>query len=313
MRVGGVAVSAGVGCGARAIAAGAAILALAHGACLGRHAEMGADPGLSEQSARSTPSARRCAPPMKPCPQALSGYRPRVSLTASAGEQYLDTHTKTTSAAGSATYSHTSGNRRRAELRRNDHADAAERIRHREPHAAGRATGVGGARDAAADRADRAAQRRHRLHEPDPRRRDPAICSAATSRCCRSSFARPAIASTSAKSRAPTWRKSESRLAAARASMLTAESNYTTSRSTYRQVIGVEPGTLAPASPVDRLSPQSLHGGGRRGAGAASGGHHRDVQRRCRGVPGQDRGKLALSDPQPGRQRPAELRLDDRR
>ena len=52
--------------------------------------------------------------------------------------------------------------------------------------------------------------------------------------------------------------QSESRLAAARAQMLTAESNYTTSRSTYRQIIGVEPGTLAPASPVDRLSPQSL-------------------------------------------------------
>ena len=28
-------------------------------------------------------------------PQALSGYRPRISLSASAGEQYLDTHTKT--------------------------------------------------------------------------------------------------------------------------------------------------------------------------------------------------------------------------
>ena len=52
--------------------------------------------------------------------------------------------------------------------------------------------------------------------------------------------------------------QSESRLAAARAPMLTAESNYTTSRATYRQVIGVEPGKLAPASPVDRLSPQSL-------------------------------------------------------
>jgi outer membrane protein len=47
-------------------------------------------------------------------------------------------------------------------------------------------------------------------------------------------------------------------LAAARAQMLTAESNFTTSRSTYRQVIGVEPGTLAPASPVDSLSPRSL-------------------------------------------------------
>jgi outer membrane protein len=27
-------------------------------------------------------------------PQALSGYRPRVSLTANAGEQYLDAHTR---------------------------------------------------------------------------------------------------------------------------------------------------------------------------------------------------------------------------
>jgi outer membrane protein len=52
--------------------------------------------------------------------------------------------------------------------------------------------------------------------------------------------------------------QSESRLAAARAQVLTAESNYTTSRSTYRQIIGVDPGRLAPAAPVDRLSPQSL-------------------------------------------------------
>jgi outer membrane protein len=52
--------------------------------------------------------------------------------------------------------------------------------------------------------------------------------------------------------------QSESRLAAGRSSMLAAESNYTTSRSTYRQVIGVEAGRLAPASPVDRLSPRAL-------------------------------------------------------
>jgi outer membrane protein len=55
--------------------------------------------------------------------------------------------------------------------------------------------------------------------------------------------------------------QSESRLAAARASMLVAESNAVTSRSTYRQVIGVDPGALAPASPVDRLSPYSLQAG----------------------------------------------------
>jgi outer membrane protein len=52
--------------------------------------------------------------------------------------------------------------------------------------------------------------------------------------------------------------QSEARLASARATMLTAQSNYTTSRATYRQVIGIEPGRLAPASPVDRLSPRLL-------------------------------------------------------
>jgi outer membrane protein len=55
--------------------------------------------------------------------------------------------------------------------------------------------------------------------------------------------------------------QAESRLAAARAQMLTAESNYTTSRATYRQVIGVEPGRLDPASPVDRLSPATQQQG----------------------------------------------------
>src|SRR5688572_23486476 len=52
--------------------------------------------------------------------------------------------------------------------------------------------------------------------------------------------------------------QSESRLAAGRSAMLTAESNLTTSRAVYRQVIGVEPGRLAPGMPVDRFSPRSL-------------------------------------------------------
>jgi len=52
--------------------------------------------------------------------------------------------------------------------------------------------------------------------------------------------------------------QSESRLAAGRSSMLAAESNYTTSRSTYRQVTGVEAGRLTAAAPVDRFSPSNL-------------------------------------------------------
>ena len=52
--------------------------------------------------------------------------------------------------------------------------------------------------------------------------------------------------------------QAESRLAAGRASVLSAEAQYARSRATYRQVIGVEPGTLAPGAPIDRLSPSRL-------------------------------------------------------
>src|SRR5439155_1177440 len=55
------------------------------------------------------------------------------------------------------------------------------------------------------------------------------------------------------------------RLAAGRSQLLTAESNYTTSRAIYRQVIGVEAGKLTAASPVDRLSPGTLGGALARG------------------------------------------------
>jgi outer membrane protein len=59
--------------------------------------------------------------------------------------------------------------------------------------------------------------------------------------------------------------QSESRLAQGRSQLLTAESNYTTSRANYRQVVGVEPGRLVAAMPVDRLSPRNLAGALARG------------------------------------------------
>jgi outer membrane protein len=54
--------------------------------------------------------------------------------------------------------------------------------------------------------------------------------------------------------------QAESRLAGGRSTLLTAESNYVTSRANYRQVIGVEAGKLTAATPVDRLSPGTLPG-----------------------------------------------------
>jgi outer membrane protein len=52
--------------------------------------------------------------------------------------------------------------------------------------------------------------------------------------------------------------QSESRLAAGRSALLGAQSNFVTSQANYRRVIGVDPGKLAPGTPVDRLSPNAL-------------------------------------------------------
>jgi outer membrane protein len=52
--------------------------------------------------------------------------------------------------------------------------------------------------------------------------------------------------------------QSEAQLAAGRTQQLTAESNLTTTRSNFRRIIGNEPEALAPGSPVDRFLPATL-------------------------------------------------------
>jgi len=54
--------------------------------------------------------------------------------------------------------------------------------------------------------------------------------------------------------------QAESRLAAGRSALLGAQSNFVTSEANYRRVIGVDPGRLAPGTPVDRFSPPTLPG-----------------------------------------------------
>jgi outer membrane protein len=54
--------------------------------------------------------------------------------------------------------------------------------------------------------------------------------------------------------------QSEAQLAAGRTQQLTAESNLTTTRSNFRRIIGNEPVNLAPGSPVDRFLPGTLPG-----------------------------------------------------
>src|SRR5262249_60818335 len=52
--------------------------------------------------------------------------------------------------------------------------------------------------------------------------------------------------------------QAESRLAAGRSQLAAAESQFVTSKAVYRQVLGIEPGKLAPGAPVDSKSPSTL-------------------------------------------------------
>jgi outer membrane protein len=52
--------------------------------------------------------------------------------------------------------------------------------------------------------------------------------------------------------------QSEAQLAAGKTQLLTAEANLNTTRSNYRRIIGNEPAALAPGSPVDRFLPSAL-------------------------------------------------------
>ena len=52
--------------------------------------------------------------------------------------------------------------------------------------------------------------------------------------------------------------QAESRVAAAQSQFLTAQANLTTSRAAYRRVIGLDPGRLANGTPVDRFVPRTL-------------------------------------------------------
>ena len=52
--------------------------------------------------------------------------------------------------------------------------------------------------------------------------------------------------------------QAEARLSVGRTQLYVAEANYRTARAAYRQVIGVEPGKLQPATSVDRFFPRNV-------------------------------------------------------
>src|SRR5216683_866156 len=160
-------------------------------------------------------------------PQALSGYRPRVAVTASAGYQYTDTnptsggspntivrteiHGANAPRAVGATISQTLFNGQQT----------ANRTRAAESQ-------VSGAREALRVLEQTLKQTRDRFNVGEVTRTDVA--------------------------------QSEAQLAAGKTQLLTADANLVTTRANFRRIIGNEPEALAPGSPVDRFLPGTLPG-----------------------------------------------------
>ncbi len=192
-------------------------------------------------------------------PQALSGYRPRVTITASGGEQSLSSTSKSISAAtGGPIYSTLSGYNSpfstgiTASQTLFNGFQTANRTRAAESQVlAARATlrtteqsvlldAVTAYMNLLRDTAILGLQKNNVevLQEQLRQTRDRFNVGEVT---------RTDVA------------QAESSLASGRSQLLTAESNYKTSAAAYRKVIGIDPGKLAAGSPVDRLSPNTLN------------------------------------------------------
>jgi outer membrane protein len=192
-------------------------------------------------------------------PQALSGYRPKVAITGSAGYQYTDTLTTAgggpnnlvrteihgTNAPRSlgATVSQTlfngqqTANKTRAAESQVSGAREALRVLEQTVLLAAATIYMDYLRDAAIVEVQRSnvrvldqtlKQTRDRFNVGEVTRTDVA--------------------------------QSEAQLAAGKTQLLTAEANLVTTRANFRRIIGNEPEQLAPGSPVDRFLPSSLPG-----------------------------------------------------
>jgi outer membrane protein len=186
---------------------------------------------------------------------ALSGYRPQVSATAQIGEQYLDTlskgnsgigYTKSTGAIAIGTYGLTTkqtlfnGFQTASKTRQAEGQVFSQRETLRNTEQTILLSAATAYMNLLRDAALLELQRNNvKVLE-------------ATLRQTRDRFTAGEVTRTDLA-------QAESSLAAGRSSLHAAESNYTTSKSAYVQVVGVEPGKLASASPVDRFFPPSLN------------------------------------------------------
>jgi outer membrane protein len=187
-------------------------------------------------------------------PQALSGYRPKVAVTASGGYQYTDTITASVLGpqkafgaqiprAVGATVTQTlyngqqTANRTRAAESQVSGGREALRVLEQTVLLSAATIYMDYLRDSAIVEVDRSNTRV--LEETLKQTRDRFNVGEVT---------RTDVA------------QSEASLAAGKTQQLTAESNLTTTRSNFRRIIGIDPQNLAPGSPVDRFLPPTLPG-----------------------------------------------------
>ena len=190
-------------------------------------------------------------------PQALSGYRPKVALTASAGYQYTDVNTTTggTPTAIVRTEIHGANAPRSAGLTISQTLFNGQQTANRTRAAESQ---VSGSREAL-----RVLEQTVLLSAATiymDYLRDSAIVEVQRSNTrvleqtlkqTRDRFNVGEVTRTDVA-------QSEAQLAAGKTQQLTAESNLTTTRSNFRRIIGNEPAQLAPGSPVDRFLPATL-------------------------------------------------------
>ncbi len=191
-------------------------------------------------------------------PQALSGYRPKVNLTATAGAQYTDTTSvRAPIGDGQAIRTEVTPKKRRVRCG----ITATQNLYNGQQTANGvRAaeSQVSGAREALRDLEQNVLLTAATTYMDYLR--DSAIVEVQRSNVrvleqtlkqTRDRFNVGEVTRTDVA-------QSEAQLAAGRTQLATAEANLTTTRSKFRQIIGNEPVNLAPGSPVDRFFPGTL-------------------------------------------------------
>ncbi len=199
-------------------------------------------------------------------PQALSGYRPKVSVNGSIGQQYLDTTTRSSTI--NANYSQLSGN-----MTPSNFGITATQTLYNGFQTSNKTRQAESQVQAAREQL-RVAEQTVLLNAVtaymnllrdgailDLQRRNVEVLQEQL-RQTRDRFNVGEVTRTDVA-------QSESRLASGRSQVLSAEAIYKASVATYRQVIGVEPGKLTPGSPVDRFSPPNLP----QSVGVATGTH----------------------------------------